>query len=89
MGQANKNQAKTDKLNGTDMDIVIKNISMFSAERGRLMLCIPTEDGAHTYQQIDNPYLIALFHKAAKRGSVGMASFNMTISGADGNRSFG
>lgn len=67
------------------MDIVIKNISLLTVERGRLMLCIPTEDGAHTYQQIDNPYLIARLNKAAKRDSIGNASIIITISGSVGD----
>ena len=49
------------------------------------MLCIPTEDGAHTYQQIDNPYLIARLNKAAKRDSIGNASIIITISGSVGD----
>lgn len=67
------------------MDVVIKDISLFSVERGRLMLCIPTEDGAHTYQQIDNPYLIARLNKAAKRDSIGNANISITLSGSDGS----
>ena len=67
------------------MDIVIKNISLLTVERGRLMLCIPTEDGAHTYQQIYNPYLIARLNKAAKRDSIGNASIIITISGSVGD----
>ena len=49
------------------------------------MLCIPTEDGAHTYQHIDNPYLIARFNKAAKRDSIGNANITITISGSEGD----
>lgn len=67
------------------MDIVIKNINLLTVERGRLMLCIPTEDGAHTYQQIDNPYLIARLKSAATKDSNGKASIRITISGSDGS----
>lgn len=67
------------------MDIVIKNISLLTVERGRLMLCIPTEDGAHTYQQIDNPYLIVRLKSAATKDSIGKASISITISGSDGS----
>lgn len=66
------------------MDIVIQNISLLTVERGRLMLCIPTEDGAHTYQQIDNPYFIARIKSAATKDSNGKASITITISGSDG-----
>ena len=49
------------------------------------MLCIPTEDGAHTYQQFDNPYLIALLKSAATKDSIGKASISITVSGSDGS----
>lgn len=67
------------------MDVVIKNISLLTVERGRLMLCIPTEEGAHTYQQIDNPYLIARLESAATKDSIGKASISIAISGSDGS----